>query len=81
MTKIFLLLCLYSFADEERGMLPQGQEWRECVPGMPVVQCATTECDDICSKLIAEKKAQDDQDKEERILDEEQELKNTDQSE
>jgi hypothetical protein len=43
------------FAFSDRGMLPEGHEWRECQVGM-VIDCKTTECDSICASKLAEEK-------------------------
>ena len=75
MLKILLILALIfsgiSFAeDAERGVLPQGQEWRECAAGGPVIQCATLQCDDICSKMLEDKKAEEAEQRKEEVIEE-----------
>lgn len=46
-------------AFSERGILPEGHEWRECRVGM-VIDCKTLECDSICSAKLAEEKEEKD---------------------
>jgi len=69
---LILSLSLFSgrlFALSERGMLPEGHEWRECRVGL-VIECKTVECDSICASKLAEEKAE----KESERLEEAKEL-------
>ena len=59
---LILILLLFTgriFAFSDRGMLPEGHEWRECRVGM-IIDCKTTECDSICTSKLAEEKDEKD---------------------
>jgi hypothetical protein len=65
--QLSVLIFLFFFtgrllASSERGILPEGREWRECKVGM-VIDCNTLECDSICSAKLAEEKEEKDRER------------------
>lgn len=81
--QLVVLIVLFTgrlFAFSDKGVLPEGREWRECRVGM-VIDCNILECDSICAAKLAEEKEEKDRKRLEELVEQSKNSAQPEQSE